>query len=133
MSEATPYPTYESPIHPMTGLESKSATARRGIAVWTMETEVTTAARRAGWTIHRRRQVGNSIYSWMRLSRKRELCIRFSDHAPGKPFDPSEMTCPVMLCTLGTAGAVGHATRYVEEAAFEYASANVAKGEAVAA
>jgi len=131
----TPYCTYESDSHPLTDLESRSATARRGIAVWQLEIEVTTAARRAGWVIRRRKQTGNSIYCWMRLSRRCEVCIRFSDHSPGKPFDPKAMDCPIMLCTLGTAGATGHVTRWLEGEAVAYAARQSAmtQGEAVAA
>jgi len=119
----------------MAALESRSATARRGIAVWQMEVGITTAARRAGWTIHRRKQVGNSIYTYMRLSRRIELCIRFSDHAPGKPLDPKAMDCPIMLCTLDTPGAVSHVERWLQEEAVAYAARQSAEAprEAVAA
>jgi len=131
----TPYCTYESPNHPLAGLESRSATARRGIKVWQMEVAITTAARRAGWTIHRRKQVGNSIYTYMRLSRRIELCVRFSDHAPGKPLDPATMDCATMLCTLDTPGAMSHVERWLQEEAVAYAARQSAmtQGEAVAA
>ena len=131
---AIPHSTFSpAPCHsglepttdPLASLAAPSRTALRRQEVQRTADEILTVATDAGWKVRRHRVYsgGLSLYFILKLSRRRQVTLRVSDHCPSRPLGLDTDETPVLLVITDTPGGLQHAKRWLISTAEDHAAA----------